>query len=181
MHGPGDRREPEEQKGPGWLEPSGRCKVPGGSGPRSPGPSQPGEESGFCSAVGGEASAGFRCFVRVCEGGLGCVPGCVQALWGGCRVGCCVIQARASGGSGADWGGSSVFETDQRDLAVRPGVGVRRRGGLPGTSSFLPGTWHGWGTRERWLGRGTRERVSGDEVRLAVPEAVEWDSQGRGG
>lgn len=62
---------------------SGRHEVPGWRGSRSPGPSRPGEDLGSRSEVSGEAWAGFRCYVRVCGGGLGCVKGRVGWLRSG--------------------------------------------------------------------------------------------------
>lgn len=128
---------------------SGRHEVPGWRGSRSPGPSRPGEDLGSRSEVSGEAWAGFRCYVRVCGGGLGCVKGRVGWLRSGLPR-----HPGQRGTVAGRWRLGSRREDGSEGPAERAGVGVRGQRGRPGTVRLLPRQAARLTDTERGLGSG---------------------------
>lgn len=171
VHGPGDRREPVEQRGPtvhqrvtqgarlAWVQV-----------PRTF-PARRGLGFSFRSQWGS-------------VGRLQMLRASLRRWPGLCQRPCGVAAERAAtpsrperdgGGSGADG------KTGQRDRPRGRAWEYGDREGARAPSGSFPGRWRGRRTRSAGWGRGSRGRVSGDGVRSAMPETVERDSRGRGG
>lgn len=171
VRGPGDRREPAEQRGPTVRQRATRgARLAWVQVPRTF-PARRGLGFSFRSQWGS-------------VGRLQMLRASLRRWPGLCQRPCGVAAERAAtpsrperdgGGSGADG------KTGQRDRPRGRAWEYGDREGARAPSGSFPGRRRGRRTRSAGWGRGSRGRVSGDGVRSAMPETVERDSRGRGG